>query len=218
MKKGNLVTIIDGFFENIPNKPGVYAWFYPLFVYEDDTLNSFFKRVEYVISYNGVKGEVNDINEICSVMKFANSTAFSKTEIIKKDFFRNLNDSYAQSWDLMKCDQQRWTEFKNQLLAASIFLRPLYIGKADNLLVRINQHLNDQRGANSFACRFEEHMKKMPVIYGENSKVMSGLDGSVNMSDLHLSYIEFNDELHTNTNKLLEKILQHFIQPNFSEK
>lgn len=218
MTRGNLVSITDGFFDNIPNKPGVYAWFYPLFVYEDDTLNSFFKRVEYVISYNGVKREVDDMDEVCSVMRFANSTAFNKTEIIKKDFFRYLNDTYAEIWDLLKGNPQRWTEFKNQLLAASIYLRPLYIGKADNMLLRINQHLNNQRGINSFAHRFEEHMKKMPLIYGENFKIMSGLDGSVNMSDLHLSYIEFNDELHTNTNKLLEKILQHFIQPNFSEK
>lgn len=219
MSTQGLLIIKDGNFDLLPSLPGVYSWFFPLVVYNEDTLESFFSRVEYVLKYRNYNYASNEnlSYEEMQIQKFENIFAFGKTEIYKKDFLLKLKEEYASSWESLRIDEVAWKNFKNQLLDASIYLKPLYIGKADNLRNRINQHIN-YRTTNSFGFRFEQYIKKMPPFLGLNNKNMSGLVGSVNVNDLHLSVLPFKDELKSENNKLIEKLLQHLIQPNFSER
>lgn len=219
----DFVIIRDGDFSSVPSRPGVYAWFYPLFVYENDSLMTFYNRVKHALKFRATRqSEIKVFFDSEEEQKFyhyfKNERSFSYSEFLFSESMSDPSDLHCEQWDNLRDKPNEWLEFKKQLLAASIYLKPLYIGKAMNLSQRINQHLNYVQHTNNFGNRFEKHMRELKGLIGHNNQQMYGLEGSIFVRDLHLSFVPFNDQFDDQFNQLYEKIIQHLVQPNFSER
>src|SRR5262249_51125150 len=55
-----------------------------------------------------------------------------------------------------------FVNFQQCLLKASIFMPPLYVGKADNLNTRCSQHISGV-GSNTFHARFEDFARRLEL-------------------------------------------------------
>jgi hypothetical protein len=98
--------------------------------------------------------------------------------------------------------------FERSLMEASIFMPPLYVGKADNLRERYEQHVEGARaGVNTFHNRFTEFARR-------NSMTLS-------LSDLLFVCVETPLEDNRllralGLNELLEQLLMRLCRPPFS--
>ena len=105
--------------------------------------------------------------------------------------------------------------FERALMEASIFLPPLYIGKADNLYNRYYQHINSHADIsntkNTFGRRFRLFVEGNP-------------DLKVKLRDLLFVCISFEEKTDAKfkedeeLNNLLEQVLMGIICPPFSMK
>jgi hypothetical protein len=74
-----------------------------------------------------------------------------------------LSEPWVHAWQSVTSSESVFQEFQQSLLKASIFMPPLYVGKADNLNTRCGQHLAGVAGANDFHRRFEDFARKIEL-------------------------------------------------------
>ncbi len=190
--------ITDGDFSLVPESKGIYSWFYPVRIYEEDTYESFIHRVKYFLNFSML---TNDSNKI---MVFEQKDAWEKFELIFQVETKH-NAVLSKSWNSIKRDE----DFKRSVFESSFWNRPLYVGKADNLNLRVSQH---QNGMSSFSQRFQLACDN----YSFNGEPDFRFASSLSIKNLLLSYTNLTfSETHLVS---LERILQHTTKPNFSIK
>lgn len=141
-------------FDEVPSSPGVYAWFYPLRVISrsQEGLQQFVENVQAILNYDpGDKGPPKRELSITFTW-WSLSMVASRAP---KPF--QFSEPFRRAWTEITGSDALFSDFQQSLLKASIFMPPLYVGKADNLNSRCGQHLSGVDGANDFHRRFEEY-------------------------------------------------------------
>jgi hypothetical protein len=190
--------ITDGDFSLVPESRGIYSWFYPIRIYDEDTYESFIHRVKYFLNFSLF---TNDSNRL---MVFEQRDQWEKFQLIFQVESRH-NKIISKNWNVIKQDN----DFKRAVFESSFWNRPLYVGKANNLNLRINQH---QSGVTTLSSRFQEACSN----YSFNGDADFRFATSLSMKNLLLSYttLSFSDSHLVS----LERILQQTTKPNFSIK
>ena len=185
-------------FQNVPKYPGVYAWFYPLRIVTKD-LNEFIKEVEIMLDYDW---KTKGIPERETNIEFSWERINQKTEVQRKKI--NL-DKFKSMWNQIENDEHKFDEFRKIIMRSSILLSPLYVGKAENLYIRCQQHINGNSTENSFHNRFEDYAKKNNATANK-------------VSDLIFVTLKTGEDpnIGVQTEKLVEEILKCLVKPKYS--
>lgn len=146
-------------FVDVPSAPGVYAWFYPLRVLSRsvDDLFQLVGSVQALLNYDAIAPGVQRHGEI----PFAWWTFV--LACTRRPKALTLSEPIQRAWAQITATDESFAEFQQALLKASIFMPPLYVGKADNLNTRCVQHLVGVLGANDFHSRFEEFARGLAL-------------------------------------------------------
>lgn len=187
---------------DIPEMSGIYGWFLPLYLYHADP--------------------VELINEVHGFLRFETSNdtgvreSSAKAELNWERFDLNIKASpkvaissdFDTEFRAMCSRQERREPFSFALMAASILMPPLYLGKADSLRQRYLQHvIGGSPTENNFHNRFTRfaELRELPV----------------RVKDLLFVAVPLPDEIHKalkvwKLNQLLEKIVINMASPPFS--
>jgi len=186
----------------IPEASGCYAWFIPLWIFSED-LQSFLDTINKALLYDPhnegtperlVRADFNWDSVDLTMRKRGD---IRPTQAKLSDWKRAMEHADARDG------------FQQALMEASLFMPPLYVGKADNLRERYLQHVQGAGGAdlNTFHSRFSR--------YAERAELRLAV------SDLLFVCIQTPAELaaifrEQNLNELLEQILMRLCRPTFS--
>jgi hypothetical protein len=190
--------IIDGNFNAVPEARGIYSWFYPIYIYEEDTYDSFLHRVRHFLNFSLLTSDSREI------IVFKEEDAWERFELSFRIDGKH-NKIIQKNWNSIKIDK----EFKRCVLESSFWNRPLYVGMAKNLSNRVDEH---QNSITNFAKRFNQSCEKYNYLGNPDYRFHS----SLSIKSLLLSYtvLDFKDS-HIDS---LEKILQQTTKPNFSKR
>ncbi len=199
-------------FDDVPSKPGVYAWFYPI---ELPSMNIGDLAVELssILNYDS---KLKD--EPCNkeVIPFN----WKDTEVrIKEIPHSSFSQETHEKWDKISNDKESLLHFRKIMLVSSILMPPLYVGKTNNLLRRCNEHRNSGEDKNGFHNRFEEYTKNKKLVNGRefNSKTVEDLIFVCIKTDLNESH-EILEKDENFFSELLEEILKVIAKPPYGEK
>ena len=119
----------------IPERPGIYGWFLPLWLYKDD-IKELVKIISKLYLYDA---KSRGVPERKSESDFNwEKILITLTKSYKTDFSEDLQ----RNWDMFIDDPGSRHVSEENLMQASIFLPALYVGKTNNLLARYNQHVS----------------------------------------------------------------------------
>jgi len=190
--------------QNIPDAPGIYAWYLPLWIYFDD-MEEFVSFVQSVSFYPGEDNEGELIKNRSRI-----DFRWDGVEVDVKKTPKTPNyENWGVKWDAMMGDSESKASFEEALMKASIFNPPLYIGRADNLASRYQQHVEGVYEKNTFNKRFTSHMERLNRNLLVSDLLFVCVPISVKDNML------FNDRQLT---ELLEKIMLHTGRPPYSER
>ena len=188
-------------FDKVPHTAGVYAWFYPLRILTKD-LDDFIDDVSIALNYDSfVKGK--PFREFTTEINWESYN--HKIEINPSN---NKLDKFKHIWDLFTKDDNKFDDLRKVIMRSSIFLPPLYVGKAIDLNIRCFQHINAKNKSNSFHTRFEDYAE------AKNLRVKK-------ISDLLFVALRTEDDENINPDdaeSLVEAILKHLAKPKYSER
>lgn len=183
----------------IPEAPGCYAWFIPLWIYSDD-LRQLVEHLSKALLYDPVTGGKRE--HVATFNWDAMSVQLQKLPNV------GVTDAKEAEWRRIMGDQQLREAFERALMEASILMPPLYVGKADNLRVRYIQHVEGAGPqANVFHTRFTTFARSVGL--------------PLTVSDLLFVCIKTAPDTDralrdANANALLEQILMQLCRPPFS--
>ena len=190
----------------IPDAPGIYAWFLPLWLFRDE-IDDYINLIHGFCSYDPASKDVQGYSKRTAQFEFN----WDKYEVsLQKSGQLISSDSIREKWDDMRNDEQLKALFSQSLMEASIFMSPLYIGKADSISDRYNQHVKGMStDKNDFHNRFTQYALQV--------------DLQLSVSDLLFVCIRtessVNAELRKNElNKLSEQVVMRIAKPPFSIK
>jgi hypothetical protein len=188
-------------FDKVPHIAGVYAWFYPLRILTKD-LDDFIEDVSTALNYDStVKGK--PYREFMTEINW--ESYLHKIEINPS---KNKLDNFKSIWNTFTKDDSKFDELRKVIMRSSIFLPPLYVGKAVDLNIRCFQHINGRNKTNSFHTRFEDYAKTNEL------KVKK-------ISDLLFVALRTEDDKTINSDdaeSLVEAILKQLAKPKYSER
>lgn len=188
----------------IPESPGIYAWFIPLWILDDDIENYInlitkFYLYDPIIESTATKSMSADFNWESSEIKL--------TKKVPKNILPSHN--VKMQWDEMINNKNKRETFSQALMEASIFMPPLYVGKTDDLKERYYQHIEGETisNKNTFHNRFNLFAKKNDLHF--------------KVSDLVFACIKTDTEIseslrENNLNWLLEQVVMSLCRPTFS--
>lgn len=189
--------------QQIPSIPGVYGWFIPLWMYRSEPVE-FIDLVQAVV--RAEEGQLN--RELTARIE-------DRWENVDVRLLRSaksgVTDQFQEDWRTVQSDPQCRAAFERALMEASILMPPLYVGKADDLRVRYEDHVTGRNPhSNTFFKRF--------------SSVAESLHLSVEISDLLFVCIRASapesadPEAARRINRLVEQTLMRLARPPFSLK
>jgi len=205
---------------DIPAVPGIYAWFFPLWMFSED-IDEVLRSFAFIHNYD----PLNDDEP--GEPRRAGSLAFNWDEIVVSASKRLKLDVGVKS----KSDFERLittghrSQLQALLLACTLFSPPLYVGLTDNLSVRYSTHagsLAPTRSQNSFAKRFAEHVARADIGSSSPSDKVAALS----VSDLLFACIPLtrdetpsldSDSLRTLIS-VVESIQHRICRPAYSER
>lgn len=167
---------------DIPNCPGIYAWYKKIEL--DDT-----SKVDFDKSINSIlkkewKGDITVVTDLKGY----------ELEIKLRESKKEITDSKKNIANAVGSNGNIRAKFCYLSTYASVMQEPLYVGKGDDLEVRISSHIN---GNTDFSKR----------IYNAGFKP----------TDCILLYLELKS-LPNKSNKLLEYIVDSLSSPYYGEQ
>ena len=144
---------------NIPEGPGVYAWFYPInikFKSRED-LRKYLIKVREIQSYDSkVKGN-------SAIDRDFNFNWDPHNVLIRKTPEKtSITAPQIANWaKLKKADSTLQDATKLYTLAGTLFTKPIYVGLSTTLRKRYNAHISGRGTTGSFYNRFTSYMKKL---------------------------------------------------------
>lgn len=188
--------------ENIPDKPGVYAWFVPLYMYGESNGESLDEMVSFCheIFYGMNKPDFESF-EAKRNLPWEELVLSSRLKKSPKPF---SSDS-SNLWQELRKDEGKYNYFRRVLMEASLFLPPLYVGKTKSLKTRYGEHISDS----TFCLRFNSYAEErgLPIRVQDLLYVTIALEG--------VGDNPFRDE---RVETLLEGILHRISMPPFSKR
>lgn len=143
--------------DQIPEKPGIYAWFFPLWLYKDDIVelvDLLNKMILYDARCEGIPKQASNVKFNWSQVKVQLTKAYTRSI--------NPDSSLKKRWDEVIQDNEAKEALSQTLMEASIFMPPLYVGKTRNLKSRYFQHVKGTAYEKSdFHKRFTEHANEL---------------------------------------------------------
>jgi hypothetical protein len=187
-------------FDDVPQVPGVYAWFYPLRITTRDPLE-FIDQVNSIINY-----------DCSSNGKPRKTTKFGLnwetiTQHFEIDYQRITLDNFMDIWKKYSASDEMFDHLRSIIMKASIFMPPLYVGKTNNLYTRCKQHISGSN-ANDFHKRFEDYSKSLNLPADKVSKLLFVTIKAQN------DKTGGNDDLES----LIEAILKILVKPKYSNQ
>ena len=186
--------------DRIPEAPGCYAWFLPLWFYTDD-IEKLMQTVGNLLDYEQDPERKVDI-----------SFTWESVGLSVRRTTRTISrDQTKVTWEKLIGDDQARYALQQTLLEASLLMPPLYVGSTINLKHRYLQHNRDRSTEkNDFHSRFTECAER--------------LNFKISVSDLLFVCIQtpkelravFGDSDKSESNLMIEKILMQFCRPPFS--
>lgn len=200
----------------IPELPGTYAWFFPLYMFDDykkaQDLADCYRKVFALDSlFSGTSTLTEQIHTEDRKTK-SWQTVSLRTEVEISPNGR-LPSACENIWNEVQANEERKKIFRDSLIAASLFMPPLYIGKSNDLLQRYTSHTLDS----TFKTRFEEFSFAHDIGLAVSDLIFCCLSLDVSSEKV------MADELVTNSdgkdmNFLLEHILMKSSLPPFSKQ
>jgi hypothetical protein len=179
-----------GRFDLVPASPGVYAWFYPLRVTSPD-LGVFLEDIGKVFTFDArANGPAR--------LAFADRIAW---ETVSLDLALNpanppLPSAERETWRQAAANPDVFERLRRVVMKGSLFMPPLYVGKAQLLNVRCQQHL---AGGSDFSRRF--------AAFAEQASL-----ATTNIEDLLFGCIKTNSDEATHDDSALEGILEEILK------
>lgn len=177
--------------KKVPRKGGIYAWFMPLRFYEGLTAEENIKMYAELDLWDGNASR-----------KAAIDFNWDRIEIeAKRSKRKNIPSTLTQ------LAEPTLAQLEIPLLLSSVFARPLYVGKTDNLRDRIENHTDTKLDVNDFNTRFSKWVATTPIA------------GRIDVSDLLFVFLPLDkEEYPKDIVDVLEAILHHVIGPPLSLK
>lgn len=191
--------------EQIPEKPGIYAWFIPLWLYKEDILE-LLDVLNEILLYDseckGVPEKTVDVQFNWSPIKVS----------LTKTYATSIGEELKQKWNEAMSNKESKEALEQTLMEASIFMPPLYVGKTKNLRDRYLQHVNGSPYIkNEFHTRFTEFANKkterLPI------KISDLLFACILTDSRSSKYLNSED-----INTFIERILLNLCKPIFSRR
>lgn len=184
----------------VPESAGVYAWFIPLWIYVDD-IDDLFRGLHSIYNYDTT----------CTGTPVANAQAplgWESLDIrVRKDVQRGGSVSLREQWEQARADVSLREALERALMEATILMPPLYVGKADVLSVRFNDHMEGRTG---FSKRFQQHVATIAPPFCH-----------MRVTDLLFGCVAFSADIAeqiraTGSNRLLEQVIMRLARPAYS--
>jgi len=193
---------------SIPTSPGIYAWFIPLWMYNNDVYD-LVELVQGAMLYDSdsrqrdsqYQGESERAGEI--------DFNWDLIEVKLKKRFKLKNLPDLKQFKKLSQDIEARDSLFESLMKASIFTKPLYIGRADNLSARYVQHVDGVVDKNIFHTRFKEFMEQSNVKLDVDDLLFACIPITQNSNDILKE---------RNLTTMLESILMNIVHPPFSCK
>ena len=132
----------------IPETPGCYAWFIPLWIYHDDL-----PKLMQVIRDLRCYDEPSEKDVTAKFTWQSVDLRVSRTEPIR------TNPQVEDTWRRLLSEDRSKTALQRLLLEASLLMPPLYVGRTNCLRRRYTQHVEDPNG--NFHSRFSRHARSV---------------------------------------------------------
>ena len=204
-------------FENVPNKPGVYAWFYPLRIKGAD-LDAFFNDIYNAMNYDANSKGVPEVQadlhycwtqlKISSQLNLFNPFNNSRSNDIKS---KEKWGKYKQLWKELKDHDLQF--IKTVFFDMSFFMPPLYVGKSVDLRQRCIEHRQDVSDSKTgnFASRFSTYAEEKKLF----SKEVSDLLFACRETEVKYPDSVIDNELKT-LEELVEDVMKCLCRPPYS--
>ena len=187
--------------ERIPEEPGCYAWFLPLWFYSSD-LNELMQIVGDVLGYDRKQEKEADAGFTWESVKLR----------VRRVAKIRATETIHSTWERVCADAQAKRELQQTMLEASLLMPPLYVGKTKNLRQRYLQHVEGNNSGNDFHTRFTECASDLGLTIGVSDLLFVCIRTEQKSAQLPPEVAE--DDLEG----LVEQVLMQFCQPPFSLK
>jgi len=136
-------------FADVPDERGVYAWFYPLRIFDED-VTKFLDDVRKVQLFDARSGGR-------AISTRMHEFAWSSIEsTVTKCPGPQLSDCSHEHWTRIIEDSKTFDNVRRAVLSASLLANPLYVGKTKSLLRRCGEHRRGYADS-GFKQRFESY-------------------------------------------------------------
>ena len=188
--------------DKIPELPGCYAWFLPLWFYTSD-LDELMKVVSGVLDY-----DQQPEKEVAAPFTWQ----FVKLRI-RRGTTIQVTDSVRTTWKRLLADDLAQGALQETLLEASLLMPPLYVGRTRNLRQRYLQHTAGRGDdKNDFHSRFSACAAALQLQLSVSDLLFVSIRTKTELSQV-LADVATDD-----VESLLEQILMQFCRPPFSLK
>ncbi len=191
-------------FDRVPVAPGTYGWFYPLRI-TTRKLDEFLDEVNVIMNFDAKAG---------GKPKHTLSVDFTwehlKGEIERTPKIPAISESIYANWNNIVSDDHLFNELRKTVMRASIFMPPLYVGKARDLSNRCMQHVNGS-DRNDFHNRYAKFARELGVFAKD---VRDLLFVCVKTAET----TEGSGESAENMESVVEEIMKYACKPAYSIK
>ena len=185
----------------IPESSGFYAWYFPLWLYEDEL-------VEYIRAVTKVFAFEEKADGLDGYLNLKSDLNWSSIDIKIKTLGCQISpcsDSLISEWNAAMSSPDAKAVLAEAMMISSILMPPLYVGKANNLRSRYDQHTSES----GFKLRFESFIKKCGLQISVSDLIFCAveLESGTNMKLK-------NREL----NELVEQVVMRMAAPPYSKQ
>jgi len=198
----------------IPEESGLYAWYLPFHIWNGD-ISKAVNFYQAAMLYDSGVGDKNKQFESTGKAKRENEFKFNWDRInVSIEKLPSTRRTDFPNWNKLKADEESYKSIEEALMKATILSRPLYVGRAKDIKVRYNDHINGNSG---FYKRFSAFIDD----FNQNIKIESTEDKTIplKITDLIFAALPIGNVLETfdeDSTTLIESVLMNIIQPPFS--
>jgi len=184
----------------VPDSSGFYAWYFPLWLYDSDLVD-YIAKVSKVFSYE----ERTDKDGYVNILHDLNWSSLDLKIKLQGHQINPCSDSLVDDWNEAMSSDEAKSVLEEAMMTASIIMPPLYVGKADNLRSRYEQHATDS----SFKRRFDSFMRENKI--------------NITVSELIFCAVKLDPDTNVKMktrklNELVEQVVMRMAAPPYSQK
>ena len=184
----------------IPSIPGCYAWFLPLWIYNDN-LSDLVKIVAKILNFDHDPEKQVEVSFNWESIKM---------NVSRRAAIRT-HESAQSTWERVISSDDGRDALQQTLLEASLLMPPLYVGRTNNLRRRYLEHTEERsHRPNDFNRRFYNHMMRLGLELTVSDLLFVCIRTP---SDLVKTLDEYGDH---EIEILIEHVLMQFCRPPFS--